>query len=293
MSAGERVIRVGLLATVLLMIVKIVAGVAGRSEAVLADGIESACDLVAISTAMIGLRIARKPQDEKHRYGHGRAESLSAIVVSFIIVLTGAGILYQAGTTLSGGDFAKPGGIAVAVAGVTIAVKGWLYRYTQAEAANLRSLSLAALAKDHWKDALTSLATLVGVTGAYFGVGFMDPLAAGITSIFIFHIGFAIFRGAADEIMDGTIPREEVQGIESLAEEVEGVEHVHEIRTRRSGRYIIVDLKLDMDPEMTVKKSHEIATEVKRRIFERFLHVGDVMIHINPHDEEHEDLTRL
>ena len=121
----------------------------------------------------------------------------------------------------------------------------------------------------------------------------MDPLAAGLTAFFIFHIGYETFRSAAHDLMDGQPPQELLNSITMLAEGVDGVEHVHEIKGRRSGQYMIVDLKLDMDPEMTVKQSHAIATEVKRLIFERFPNVGDVMIHINPHDEEHEDLIRL
>jgi len=131
------------------------------------------------------------------------------------------------------------------------------------------------------------------VTGAFFGLTIMDPLAAGLTSIFIFHIGYETFMTAAHELMDGKPADECVDDIVKLAEGVEGVEHVHEIRCRRSGQYLIVDMKLDMDPQMTVRLSHTIATEVKRRIFEGFPHVGDVMIHINPHEEEHEDLIRL
>jgi divalent metal cation (Fe/Co/Zn/Cd) transporter len=121
----------------------------------------------------------------------------------------------------------------------------------------------------------------------------MDPLAAGFTSLFIFHIGYETFCSAAHDLMDARPSDELLGAIAVLAEAVAGVEHVHEIRGRRSGQYVIVDLKLDMDPEMTVKKSHDIATEVKRLIFARFSNVGDVMIHINPHEEEHEDLIRL
>jgi cation diffusion facilitator family transporter len=121
----------------------------------------------------------------------------------------------------------------------------------------------------------------------------MDPLAAGLTSFFILHIGWETLRGACHDLLDGSVQSEFLTQVTQLAEGVEQVEHVHEIRARRSGQYIIIDLKLEMDPQMTVKQSHSIATEVKRLIFERFPNVGDVMIHINPHDEEHEDLIRL
>jgi cation diffusion facilitator family transporter len=290
---ADRVIMFGFWINAVLMVMKLLAGHFGRSEAVFADGVESACDFVAILSTIIALKIGRKPFDAQHPYGHGKAESISAILVSLVIFTTGAGILYKSVTTIIAGEYESPQFMAVAAAFVTILVKEWLYRFSIKTGSALQSPAILAIAKDHRKDALTSIATLVGVTGAFFGFQIMDPLAAGFTAFFIFHIGYETFITAAQDLMDAR-PSEELLGaIAVLAEKVPGVEHVHEIRGRRSGQYVIVDLKLDMDPEMTVKKSHDIATEVKRLIFEHFLNVGDVMIHINPHEEEHEDLIRL
>jgi cation diffusion facilitator family transporter len=290
---AEKVIRIGFWLNAVLMILKLACGHFGDSEAVFADGVESACDFVAIGTILIALRIGKRPLDGTHPYGHGRAESIAAIVVSLVIFLTGAGILVRSCLTLVRGTYPAPELIAVLAAAVTIGVKEYLYRYSVRIGSKLESPALMAIAKDHRKDAITSIATLVGVTGAFFGIGIMDPVAAGLTSLFIFHIGYVTFRSAAHDLMDGRPPESLISGIRLLAEVVNGVEHVHEIRARRSGQYVIVDLKLDMDPEMTVKRSHEISTEVKKCIFSKFPNVGDVMIHINPHNEKHKDLTRL
>ncbi len=292
-SQADRIIKVGFWVNALLMVMKLLAGHLGRSEAVFADGMESACDFVAILSTMLALHIGRKPFDERHPYGHGRAESLSAILVSLIIFSTGCWILYKSVVTISRGESAIPEWMAVLAAFLTIIIKEWLYRFSMKSGSRLESPALLAVAKDHRKDAVTSVATLVGVTGAFFGITIMDPLAAGLTAFFIFHIAWETFRSAAHDIMDGQPGEELLQTITHMAEAVEGVEHVHEIRGRRSGQYLIIDLKLDMDPEMTVKESHAIATQVKRVIFDRYHNVGDVMIHINPHDEEHEDLIRL
>jgi cation diffusion facilitator family transporter len=292
-SRADRVIKTGFWINALLMVIKLLAGYFGRSEAVFADGIESACDFVALLSILLALRIGRKPFDAKHPYGHGKAESISAILVSLVIFGTGAMILIKAAHTIVDASYETPQFMAVAAAFLTIVVKEWLYRYSFKVGEGLESPAVLAVAKDHRKDAITSIATLVGVTGAFFGLNFMDPLAAGLTAIFIFHIGYETFRSAAQDLMDARPSEELLNAITVLAEEVSGVEHVHEIRARRSGQYVIVDLKLDMDPQMTVKRSHDIATTVKRLIFERFPNVGDVMIHINPHEEEHEDLIRL
>lgn len=290
---ADQVIKVGFWFNALLMVMKLVAGYFGNSEAVFADGVESGCDFVAILTTLIALNIGRKPFDEQHPYGHGKAESISAILVSLVIIATGGGIFYQAVRTIMAGVYREPQAIAVVAALVTIVVKEALCRYSLRVGGGLGSPAVLAIAKDHRKDAVTSVATLIGVTGAFFGLTIMDPLAAGLTAFFIFHIGYETFISAAHELMDGQPPEEMIEAITAIAEPVDGVEHVHEIRGRRSGQYVIIDLKLDMDPEMTVKRSHDIAVEVKRRIFQRFPEVGDVMIHINPHEEDHEDLIRL
>ena len=196
-------------------------------------------------------------------------------------------------STIAAASYQAPALIAVFAAAATIVIKESLYRYSVRVGGELGSPALLAIAKDHRKDAITSVATLIGVGCAYFGFRIMDPIAAGLTSLFIFHIGYQTFRSSAHELMDG-LPRQElVSAIAQLAAAVEGVDGVHEIRARHSGQFLIVDLKLDMAPEMTVRCSHEIATEVKKRIFDHFSSVGDVMIHINPSDEPHDDLIRL
>lgn len=292
-NSADRVIKIGFWINAVLMAMKLAAGYFGKSEAVFADGLESASDFVAILATLIALRIGRQPGDKKHPYGHGRAESISAIFVSLIIVGAGAGILAEAFHSIVEGTAQTPSFIAVLAAAVTIAVKEWLYRFSGKVGKRLESPAVMAIAKDHRKDAITSVSTLIGVTGAFFGLRVMDPLAAALTALFIFHIGYQTFRSAAHDLMDGKPPEELISAITALAEEVKGVEHVHQIKARRSGQFLIVDLKLDMDPEMTVKMSHNISTEVKRRIFKKFPNVGDVMIHINPHDVKHKDLTRL
>jgi cation diffusion facilitator family transporter len=292
-NKADRVIKIGFWVNALLMTMKLAAGHYGHSEAVFADGVESACDFIAIGMTLVALKVGRKPFDEDHPYGHGKVESLAANLVSIVIGATGAWILYGAVSTVISGEYDKPALLAVLAAAATIVIKESLYRYSIRVGGELGSPALLAIAKDHRKDAVTSIATMIGVGCAYLGVRVMDPIAAGLTSFFIFHIGYQTFRSSAHELMDGLPGQEVIDAIAALAGAVPGVDQVHEIRARHSGQFIIVDLKLDMAPEMTVKRSHEIATEVKRVIFEQFPNVGDVMIHINPSDEPHEDLIRL
>ena len=292
-NAG-RVIKIGFWVNAGLMIMKLLAGYFGRSEAVFADGMESAADFIALGSSMIALRIGSQPFDESHPYGHGKAESISAIIVSLVIFSTGGWILVRSVHAIIDGVYEVPAAMAVAAAFLTIITKEALYRYSITAGKKLGSPAILAVARDHRKDAITSVSTLVGVTGAFFGLTVMDPLAAGITSLFIFHIGHKTFMDAAHDLMDGKPDDNSMEDIRKIAEGVAGVEYVHEIRCRRSGQYLIVDLKLDMNPEMTVRESHAIARSVKQLIFEHAANVGDVMIHINPHDDEHQqDLIRL
>ncbi|NTW77001.1 MAG: cation transporter [Syntrophaceae bacterium] len=290
---ANRIITIGLWINAILMVMKLLAGYFGKSEAVFADGIESACDFVAIIATLFALKVGCKSVDREHPYGHGKAECIAAIFVSLVILAAGGGILYKAAITLFYGSCTKPQLVAVAAAFITILVKETLFHYTHRIATLLESPAVDAIARDHRKDALTSIATLIGVTGAYFGIVFLDPLAAALTSFFIFYIGITTFKKSCHDLMDGQPPQEILTQITDTAEEIPGVIRVHEIRGRRSGQYLIIDLKLEMDPELTVKQAHEIATNVKILIFKRFANVGDVMIHINPSNEEHEDLIRL
>ncbi len=290
---AERIITIGFWINAVLMVLKLAAGYWGHSDAVFADGIESGCDFIAIFTTLFALRVGRRCFDERHPYGHGKAESLAAAVVALLILGTGIWIFVESIQTIVHHRYKSPGLIAIAAAAITIVIKEALYRWSMKTGASLGSPALMAVAKDHRKDAVTSISTLVGVLGAWLGYGIMDPLAAALTSFFILHIGWETVSGAAHDLMDGAAPEEFNRTVTKLAESVACVEHVHELRTRRSGQYYIVDLKLDMDPVMTVKESHDVATAVKRLIFDRMNNVGDVMIHINPHDEAHEDLIRL
>jgi len=292
-DSADRIIKIGFWVNAVLMVLKLSAGYWGHSDAVFADGIESACDFIAIFATMVALRLGRQPFDANHPYGHGRAESLAALLVALVIFATGGWILYESVVTVIAGKFQSPGLMAVSAAAGTIVIKEWLYRFSSRTGKKLESPALLAIAKDHRKDAVTSVSTLIGVIGAFFGLGIMDPLAAGLTSFFILHVGYQTFREASHDLMDGTAPADFIDALQALAESVEYVEHVHEMRARRSGQYMIVDLKLEMDPNMTVKQSHDVATNVKKLIFDHYPGVGDVMIHVNPHDEEHEDLIRL
>ncbi len=183
---ADRVIAIGFWINAILMVMKLLAGHFGHSEAVFADGMESACDFVAILASMVALKIGRKPFDDDHPYGHGKAESIAAILVSLIIFATGAGILYKAIVTIMDKDYGDPQLIAVLAALATIVIKETLFRYTRSVSRKLESPAVEAIAKDHRKDALTSVATLIGVVRRILRCG--DDGPAGGRSYRLIHL---------------------------------------------------------------------------------------------------------
>lgn len=290
---AERIINLSFWANALLMAVKFLAGYLGNSSAVLADGMESAADFIVILSTGLAIRIGKQPSDGTHPYGHGKAEGIAALFASLIITLSGIGLLAYVCMLVFSGEIERPHVAAVIVAALTISLKGYLTYLTQKIARKTGSPAIFALARDHKKDALTSVATLVGAGGAYLGWPYLDPLAAAFTSLFIFQLAWVTARHSTHDLMDGQPPRPFLEEVSSLSANVPGVHKVHEIRARKSGQFVIVDLKLEMDPNMTVKEAHDISDRVKKLIFERYDYVGDVMIHINPAEEPHEDLIRL
>jgi len=291
---ADRVILLGVLLNVALLLAKFAAGIWGRSAALRADGFESGCDLL-VSLAMLwAMRMSRKPYDPDHPYGHGKIESLAALLVGLGILATGVWIISDAFHVAFFGEHRSVHWVAPAVALLTVAAKMGAARYTRRRARLLGSPTLEALAQDHRKDALTSVATGVGAGAAACGWLHFDPAMAALTAFFILRMGADTFKHAFDELMDAALPDGAIGAIRRDAEAVEGVEHVHEIRGRRSGQFLIIDLKLEMDPRMTVLASHAVAERVKRRVFRNHPEVGDVMIHVNPHDDgAHHDMIRL
>ncbi len=267
---------------VLLTIFKFAAGILGRSQAMVADAVESLSDVVSQTVVLVSLRISQKPVDWDHPYGHGRAESIATGLIAVMIASAGIIILTRTISSISAGVPDTPGGIALFAVIVVIVVKEGLYQVVSRSARQHRSTLLMAGAMDHRKDAITSIATLVGIAGARAGYPIMDPLAAGLVSLIILKLAYDVAGTAGRELMD-RVPEDDImERITTVAEETQGVEHT-QARARRLGSNLFVEIKIDVDPDLTVKDGHEISKLVKLRITEQIEEVADVMVHINPH----------
>jgi len=270
-----------------LTVIKLAAAVISGSKAMLADALESASDIIVTFAVLLSLRVADKPRDADHPYGHGKVESLVSQVIGGVLFVAGFAILWIAIQGIMDPPEEAPGVIAFWVALGTIGVKEILFRFTIKVGRKSGSPVVEANAWGHRSDAYSSIVTVVGIGGALAGAPILDPVAAALVSLFIFRMGFNILRKSTYELMDGAPDIELLERATSLAESVDGVVHAHRIRGRRTGRGIWLDLTVDMDSQMSIEKGHAIAHKAKQLIMNEMAEVEDVMIHVNPHQHPH------
>ncbi len=283
---AEKITWICLTGNIVLALAKGAAGILGNSKAMLADAAHSTSDIFATSIVLIALKVAKRPFDKEHPYGHGKAEAISAAAVSLILAIMGILILWSAFTSILRGEVRAPGVIALWVAVASVVTKELMFRYTYGLGRRLNSPALIANAWDHRSDVYSSIAALVGIAGARLGLPVLDPIAGAGVSIFIIKMAADIGVGAARELMDRVPEIMIIEEITKAAERIEGVEHVDGIRARSSGQNILVDLRLDVDPRVSVAEGHAVASRVKKEVLARMTRVTDVMIHINPHKED-------
>ncbi len=284
-----RVTLAGLAVNLVLSLLKLAAGIVGRSGAMTADAVHSFSDLATDIVVIAFARISAKPRDEGHDYGHGKYETLAAILIGLALGAAGAGILASGvqniRLVINGGELPRPGSIALVAAVVSIAVKEILYRYTVREGRAAGSPSLVANAWHHRSDALSSAGTLVGIACAYF-LGpkwrIADPAAALVVAIFIFKVAFDLVRTGLDELLERSLPADVEAEILHIVAADPAVCHPHNLRTRRIGASIAVEVHVRVAGTMTVAQSHLLTVDIERRLRERFGEGTMIAIHVEP-----------
>ena len=273
-----RVTFVGLAVNLLLSAAKLAAGIVGRSAAMTADAVHSFSDLATDVVVIAFARISAKPRDAGHDYGHGKYETLATLLISLALAAVGAGILLSAVRSIravaEGVVLPRPGAVALVAAGVSVVVKEILYRYTVRAGRRIGSPSVVANAWHHRSDALSSLGTLAGIGCAYFlgeGWRIADPIAALVVAAFIFRIAFGLIRSGLGE--------EEILRIVTADP---AVREPHNLRTRRIGASIAVEVHVRVDGDMTVRQSHALTEEIERRLRERFGEGTMIAVHVEP-----------
>lgn len=284
-----RVTFIGFAVNLVLSLVKLAAGILGRSGAMVADAVHSFSDLATDVVVIVFARISAKPRDDGHDYGHGKYETLATILISIALGVVGVGILINSigsiRVVIDGGLLPRPGLVALAAAVVSIAAKEILYRYTVREGRAIDSPSVVANAWHHRSDALSSLGTLVGIGCAYF-LGdrwrIADPIAALVVAVFIFKVAFDLIRTGLGELLEKSLPKETEREILHIVTADPAVREPHNLRTRRIGAAIAVEVHVRVDGAMTVACSHALTVGIERRLRERFGEGTMIAIHVEP-----------
>lgn len=284
-----RVTLVGLAVNLLLSAGKLAAGLLGRSGAMVADAVHSLSDVATDVVVIIFAGISAKPKDATHDYGHGKYETLATIFIAFALAAVGVGILVHSveavRDVLRGEVLPRPGAIALAAAIVSIAAKEILYRYTVRAGRTLSSPSMIANAWHHRSDALSSLGTLLGVGLAYFlgdGWRIADPVAAMVVAVFIFKISFDLMHSGLDELLERSLPAETEAEILRIVQANPEIRDPHNLRTRRIGSVIAVEVHIRVDGAMSVKCSHQLTVDIEHRLRARFGEGTIIAIHVEP-----------
>jgi len=283
LQTGARVALLGLVINIFVATAKIVAGLLGNAYVLIADGIESALDIAGSAIIWGGLKLAARPPDATHPYGHGKAEPIAAVIVAIGVLAAALGIAIQSVRELFLPHHA-PAPFTLVVLIVVVIIKEFLYRYVVRFGRHVESTAMQTDAWHHRTDAMTSIAAFVGISLALIGGESWqsaDDWAALFACAVIAANGVRLLRPAFYEIMD-TAPRKMVKSVCSVASTVPGVLEVEKCRARKMGLDFYVDLHVGVDGNMSVQEGHEIAHRVKSAIQQSDSRVADVLVHIEP-----------
>ncbi len=287
---AARVTWVGFIINLLLSIAKIIAGVWGRSSAMIADGVHSLSDFVTDFIVLIFIHLSSQKEDRDHPYGHGKFETFATMLVSFALGIV-ALLIFYAGcikiyNILNGEIIEAPSYWALIMAIVSIVVKEALYQYTIRVGKAIDSPAVIANGWHHRSDAFSSIGTLIGISGAIF-LGqqwrILDPITSLIVALFILGIAYKLARPSVQELLEKSLPDEVEQHIGEMIGETPGVIKFHHLRTRKNGNSFIIDMHIKVDPTCSIVEAHDIATQVELSLKNEFGKQTHTNIHIEPY----------
>ena len=281
-AQGEKGAWLGIISNFFLFVIKLFAGIFGRSQAMIADAFHTASDFLTSFVVLVGFRIAAKPADSHHPFGHGRAESIAAKIVSIVLIFVALKIAFDSAKILVSGTIYTPGWIALAAACFSILVKEVAYRRVIVLSRKINSSSLRADAYHHRSDVFSSVAAFIGITGARMGFPLMDPLAGILVSAFILKSGIESFHVAYDELMDAAPPESLRKGIETAALTCRDVKVVKKVMVRKYGIDLYVEIIIGVDGGKTVEQGHLVTDMVTAAVEKAFDNVKDVIVHVEP-----------
>lgn len=282
----------GSVVNLVLVVLKFVAGIVGQSAAMVADAIHSLSDLITDFIVLCFSRISSQPQDHDHDYGHGKYETLATAVVGVALCIVGINIGWSACVkiwdAINGEELAEPGYIALFSAIVSILLKEIVYQVTAKVARDVNSQAVMANAWHHRSDALSSIGTVVGIGGAIMlGPNWyvLDSVAALIVSLFIIRVAFKLLRPCMEELTEASLPDEIEKEIVEIVLKEEGIDGIHNLRTRRIGPNCAIEMHIRLDGDTPLRIAHDKATNIENRLRERFGCCTHIGLHLEPFKE--------
>ena len=272
-----------------LLVLKFLAGIIGHSSAMVADAVHSLSDFITDVVVIVFVRIAGKPQDESHDYGHGKYETLATAIIGVVLLFVGVGILVNSLKSIvavcNGVVLEAPSILAFVAASVSIVSKEILYQYTVYKGKKFNSKAVIANAWHHRSDAFSSIGTLIGIGGAIF-LGekwrVLDPVAAFVVSLFIIKVSVELVKPCLDELLEKSLPKEMEDKILAIILSHPEVSSPHHLRTRDIGNNIAIEVHIRMDGSIALKDAHEITKRIEASLKEEFGQETHIGIHMEP-----------
>lgn len=292
MDRNQRIYRVTLAGSVVnmtLLVLKFAAGILGHSAAMIADAVHSLSDFLTDIVVICFVRLSSKPADHDHDYGHGKYETIATSVIGMalmvVAVMLGWNGVEKIVHYLKGDQLESPGMVALIAALFSIGLKEWIFRVTRNVSREVSSPALEANAWHHRSDALSSVGTAIGIGGAYLlGARWtvLDPIAAVLVSLMIAYTALCILKQASGELLEESLPKETEDMIERIVYEDRDVSDIHNLRTRRIGSIIAIEMHMRMPGHISLQESHEHATLIEKRLRKEFGSKTHIMLHIEP-----------
>jgi cation diffusion facilitator family transporter len=284
-TAATRVSVICMAGNLILAAAKFIAGFVGKSGAMISDAVHSSSDILGGLIVVVGVKMASRPSDKTHPYGHERIECIAALVLGGILFVIGLTIGWEALKSIFTGAYrldGKPGRIALAAAVLSIVSKEAMFWYTWATARRFDSASLRAEAWHHRSDALSSVGALIGIGGARLGWPVMEPAASFVICLFILKAGLDIFKDTVDKLVDHASDDKTVEALRRCVLSQSGVKGIDLLNTREFGNRIYVDIEIRVDGSLPLREAHGIAERVHDSVEKEFAKVKHVMVHVNP-----------
>ncbi len=278
---------VGAAINTFLVVIKIGFGIMGQSAGLVADGLHSLSDLASDLMVVMAVRLGGREADHDHPYGHRRYETLATVALGIMLIAIAAGFGWDMVKRLGQSETLNiPSRETLGVALISILANEWLFQYSKRYALATRSKLLMANAWHHRSDAISSVVVMVGIAGALLGYAQADLIAAGIVALMIAKIGLQLVQQSISELVDTSLPEQDVNAFRRVVKSTQGVRGIHMLRSRHMGEDAYIDVHIVVDPKITVSEGHSIGDAVRHNLLTQFTHVVDVLVHVDPVDDE-------